>query len=89
MSVFEVFLAAFSHICIEYGDLPCKSPYSESMRQNTDPKNSERGHFSRSDCIHKKADPFCCGYNITELIFDIYCNFEVSKIVSVNISVNS
>ena len=46
------------------------------MRENTDPKNSERGHFSRSDCIHKKADPFCCGYNITELIFDIYCNFE-------------
>ena len=46
------------------------------MRENTDPKNSERGHFSRSDCIHKKADPFCCGYNITELIFNIYCNFE-------------
>ena len=48
MSVFAVFLVRISCIRIEHGDLRGKSPYSVRMKENTDQKNSEYGHFLRS-----------------------------------------
>ena len=36
-------------IWTDYGDLPRKSPYSVRMRENTNEKNSEYGHLSRSE----------------------------------------
>ena len=33
------------------------SPYSVRMRENTDQKNSEQGHFSRSDHQRRCQDP--------------------------------
>ena len=44
----EFFWSAFSRIWTEYRDLPRKSPYSVRMRENTDQKNFECRHFSRS-----------------------------------------
>ena len=44
----EFFWSAFSRIPTEYGELLRKSPYSVRMRENTDQKNSEYGHFSHS-----------------------------------------
>ena len=40
----EFFLSVFSHIWTE-----SISPYSVRMRENNDQKNSEYGHFSRSE----------------------------------------
>ena len=48
MSVFGVFRSVFSHIQSDSGDLLCKSPHSEQMRENKDQKNSEYEHFLRS-----------------------------------------
>ena len=42
----EFFWPAFSRIRIEYGEILRISPYSVWMRENTDQKNSEYGHFS-------------------------------------------
>ena len=41
------FWSVFSCIRTEYQHLPSGSPYSVRMRENTDQKNSECGHFSR------------------------------------------
>ena len=35
----------------EYGEICSISPYSFRMRENTDQKNSEYGHFSRSEYL--------------------------------------
>ena len=35
----------FSHVMTKYGDLRSKSPYQLLIRENTDQKNSEYGHF--------------------------------------------
>ena len=43
------FRSVFSHIRTEYGEILRVSPYSVQMWKNTDQKNSEHGHFSRSD----------------------------------------
>ena len=51
----EFFWSIFSHIWTEYGEILRISPYSVRMRENTDQKNSEYGHFSRSDTIEKKV----------------------------------
>ena len=45
----EFFWSVFSRIRTEYGEISCISPCSARMRENTDNKNSEYGHFSRSD----------------------------------------
>ena len=44
----EFFWFVFSHIWSEYEDILRISPYSVRMRENTDQKNSEYGHFSGS-----------------------------------------
>ena len=41
----ELFWSLFSCIRIEYGEILRISPYSVQMRENTDQKNSEYGHF--------------------------------------------
>ena len=43
----EFFWFVFSCIWTEYKDLICKSLYSVQMRENTDRKYSEYGHFLR------------------------------------------
>ena len=48
MSVFGVFRVRIPRIYTEYGDLRSKCPYSTRMRENTDQKNCEYGHISRS-----------------------------------------
>ena len=45
----EFFWSIFSRNEIEYVDLLCKPPYSVRIREKTDQKNSEYGHFLRSD----------------------------------------
>ena len=45
----EIFWSAFSRIRTEYGEIRSISQYSARMREITDQKNSECGHFSRSD----------------------------------------
>ena len=42
----ELFSSIFFRIRTEYEDLLCKSPYSVRMRENTDQKNFEYGHFN-------------------------------------------
>ena len=44
----EFFWSLFFRIRTEYGEIQSISPYSVRMRANTDQKNSEYGHFSRS-----------------------------------------
>ena len=44
----EFFWPVFSCIRTEYGEIRSLSPYSVQMWENTDQKNSEYGHFSRS-----------------------------------------
>ena len=44
----EFFQSVFSRIRSEYGDVYSKFLCSFQMRENTDQKNSEYGHFSRS-----------------------------------------
>ena len=44
----EFFWSLFSRIRTKYGEILPNSPYSVQMRENTDQKNSEYGHFSRS-----------------------------------------
>ena len=52
VSVFLVFLVRiFPHSNWIRRDIPCISPYSVRMRENTDQKNSEYGHFSCSVCL--------------------------------------
>ena len=45
----EFFWPAYSYIRTEYGEINFISLHSDRMRGNTDQKNSEHGHFSRSD----------------------------------------
>ena len=45
----EFFWRVFSRIRNEYGEITSISPYSVQMRENTDQKNSEYGHFSHSE----------------------------------------
>ena len=47
----ELFWSAFSRIRTEYGEILRISAYSVRMRENADQKNSEYGHFSRSECV--------------------------------------
>ena len=45
----EFFWSIYSGIRTEYGEILRISPYSVRMPENTDEKNSEYGHFSRSN----------------------------------------
>ena len=45
----EFFWSLFSRICTDYEERRSISPYSVRLRENTDQKNSEYGHFSLSD----------------------------------------
>ena len=47
----EFFWSVFSRIRTEYGEILRISPYSVRMQENTDQKNSEYGHFSRSGSL--------------------------------------
>ena len=42
------FWSVFSGISTKYREILCISPYSLQMRENTDQKNTEYGHFSIS-----------------------------------------
>ena len=44
----ELFWSVFSRIRTEYGEILRICPYSVRMRENTDQKNSEYGHFPNS-----------------------------------------
>ena len=44
----EFFRSVFSRIRTEYGEIRSVSPYSVQMPEDTDQKNSEYGHFSRT-----------------------------------------
>ena len=50
----EFFLSVFSRLRPEYEEILCIFPYSVSMRENMDQKNSEYRHFSRSDASPRK-----------------------------------
>ena len=45
---YSVFFWSVSRIWTEYREIVCIFPYSVEMRENTDQKNSEYGHFSSS-----------------------------------------
>ena len=51
----EFFWSAFSHIRTEYKEILRISPYPVQVRENTDQKNSEYGHFSRSESMTNKC----------------------------------
>ena len=55
----EFLCSLFSRIRIEYGEIHRIFPYSVRMRQNTDQKNTEYGHFSRSDRNNATLKVFC------------------------------
>ena len=46
--------SVFSWIWTEYGEILCISPYSVQMPENMDQKNSEYGHFLRSEAAPEK-----------------------------------
>ena len=49
----QFFWSVFFRIRTEYGDILRISPYLVRMRENTDQKNSENGHLSRSDDVSR------------------------------------
>ena len=46
----QFFWSVFSRVWTAYGEIRSISPYSVRMRENTDQKNSEYGHFTCSAC---------------------------------------
>ena len=52
------FWSVFSCLRTEYGEMRSFSPYSVRIRENTDQKNSEYGHFSRSVSFSKIFQSF-------------------------------
>ena len=64
------FWSVFSCIRTKYGEIQSISPYSVRLRENTDQKNSEYGHFSCSDG--------------SLWLLSSYLNFRLSKIDSVS-----
>ena len=55
-SYLELFWSVFSRIPTEYREIQSISEHSVQMRENTDQKNSEYGHFLRS-VTHCKCNP--------------------------------
>ena len=52
----EFFWSVFSRIRTEHGEIRSTSLYSVQMQGNTDQKNSEQGHFSRSQKFLKNGN---------------------------------
>ena len=52
----EFFWSVFSRIWFEYGEVRSISPYSVRIRDNTEQKISEYGHFSRSVMLNFGID---------------------------------
>ena len=51
----ELLWSVFSRIQTEYGETLLISPYSVRLRENTDQKNSEYGHFLHSEVIGSRS----------------------------------
>ena len=78
-SSLEFFWFVFSRIWTEYGKILLISPYSVQMRENTDQKNSEYRHFSRSVTNHQKRKlvDFLKKYScIIYVKISLECKFE-------------
>ena len=69
----EFFWYVFSSIWTKYREILCIFPYSVLMRENTDQKNSEYGHFSRSVKCTKKVKGVIM-YNLRNTIFYMKTN---------------
>ena len=72
----EFFWPVFSCIPTEYGEIFCIFLYSVRMRENTGKRNSEYGHFPRSDF---QADYLHCNYR--KLKFYQIHSFEFTLII--------
>ena len=74
----EFFWSAFSRFRTEYGEIRSISPYLVWMRKNTGHKNSEYGHFSRSERTISHGKCVTGQGHLTEklinTIFMIYCS---------------
>ena len=66
----EFFWSAFSRTRIEYGEIRSISPYSVRMRENTDQKNSEYGHFPC--CIYYSNSELPVFFFLQEMYFSDY-----------------
>ena len=62
----ECFWSVFSRIWTAYGEILRTFPYSVRVRQNTDQKNSQYGHFSRSANIRRY---FCIMFQVYRVLF--------------------
>ena len=51
----DLIWSAFFRIRTEHGEVRTISPHAAQMRENTDQKNSEYGHFLRSVSLSKTA----------------------------------
>ena len=65
-SYLKFFRSLLYRILTEYGEIRSISPYSVRMRENTDQKNSEYGHFSRSASF-KKNIPYSQALRISNI----------------------
>ena len=65
----EFFWSVFSHIRTEYAEIRSISPYSVRMWKNTDKKNSEYGHFSRSEHVRQDS---CTGFIYQQYVFSYF-----------------
>ena len=79
----DFFWSVFSQIRTEYGEILQISPYSVRMRETTDQKNFEHGHFSHS--VKEQCQPypfkrFSFIFNLMENVFSIG---STSKMVTV------
>ena len=80
----EFFWSVFSRIRTEYGEIQSIFPYSVRMRKNSDQKNSECGHFSRSVCcvlnLFLFTISFCyvhSSYTTKVYLFTLFFYFKV------------
>ena len=68
-------------LMIQQPHIKCKSPYSVRIQENTEEKNSEQGHFSRSattcntslDCYRLPKAKNCAGFLIVFNVTRNYC----------------
>ena len=85
----EFFWSVFSYIRTEFGKIRSISPYSIQMLENTNQKNSEYRHFSRSDMwqsFHNDDSAWysirCCNDNRFHISFTIYSIFKFSQVMA-------
>ena len=65
----KFFWSVFSHIWTKYREIPSIPRPSVRMRENTDQKNSEYGHFLRIELFHRTIVKLC---KIPQ-VYLIYC----------------